>query len=147
MKNMKQKWASVREAEGRTGNDGPVRRPNHYSIMKDYWGDATGMNNRPHLSTEDPDTIAAAGDAARADRTQGECVEAGLSAVAKGFSEGLEAFGQGLATQQTELFREQSERAHAQTEQLLSEIQAQSERLRVQNEAIRELLDLIRRDH
>ncbi|EGZ22779.1 hypothetical protein PHYSODRAFT_486298 [Phytophthora sojae] len=144
---MKQKWATAREAEGRTGNDGPVRRPNHYSIMKDYWGDATRMNNRPHISTEDPDTTAAAGDAASADRTQGGRVEAGLSAVAKGFSEGLEALGQGLATQQTGLFREQSERAHAQTEQLLSEMQAQSERLRVQNETIRELLDLIRRDH
>ncbi|POM79086.1 Hypothetical protein PHPALM_3302 [Phytophthora palmivora] len=49
------------------GNNGPVRRQNHYSIMKDYWGDAAGMNNRPHLSTEDPDTIAATGDAASDD--------------------------------------------------------------------------------
>ncbi|POM81251.1 Hypothetical protein PHPALM_807 [Phytophthora palmivora] len=48
------KWASAREAEGRTGT---TRRPNRYSSMKYYWGDATGMNNRPHLSTEDPDTI------------------------------------------------------------------------------------------
>ncbi|GMF23421.1 unnamed protein product [Phytophthora fragariaefolia] len=115
---MKQKRASAREAESRAGNDGPVRLPNHYSIMKDYWGDATGMNNRPHFSIEDQDTITVAAAVVSAEvldseadplqaptlrtmssnnsvtsnkrlkRTQGECVEAGLSAVAKGFNEG-----------------------------------------------------------
>ncbi|ETI45406.1 hypothetical protein F443_10002 [Phytophthora nicotianae P1569] len=59
-KNMKQKWASAREEEGQTGNGGPVRRSNHFCIMEVYWDDATGMNNSPHLSTEDTDTIAAA---------------------------------------------------------------------------------------
>ncbi|ETL98969.1 hypothetical protein L917_04061 [Phytophthora nicotianae] len=66
MKNMKQKWTSARAEERQTGNGGPVRRPNHFCIMKDYWGDATGMNNRPHLSTEDTDTIAAAREASGA---------------------------------------------------------------------------------
>ncbi|KAE9357062.1 hypothetical protein PF008_g3334 [Phytophthora fragariae] len=192
MKNVKQKWASTRAAVGRTGNDGPIRRPNHYSTIKNYWGEATGMKNRPHLSTEDSDTIAAAGDSAsisaaslpstpaatgttsrrtisatsgepstkRVKRTQGECVEAGLSAVAKGFCEGLEALGKGLAVaqsdggdgpaaavpQQTEIFRQQSEVANDQNTQFLLQIQAQSERLKLQNDNIRELLDLIRRD-
>ncbi|EEY69802.1 uncharacterized protein PITG_06299 [Phytophthora infestans T30-4] len=138
MQNMKSKWASAREAEGRTGNGGPVRHPKHYTIMKDYWRDATGMNNRPYLSTEDSDIILTRV------RTQGECVEAGLSAVAKGFSEGLEAIGKGLASQ-TELLREQSERAHAQNEQLLKQLQAQSEQLSIQNGHISELLNLLQR--
>ncbi|KAF4142034.1 Myb/SANT-like DNA-binding domain, partial [Phytophthora infestans] len=192
MKNMKSKWASAREAEGRTGNGGPVRPPKHYTIMKDYWGDATGMNNRPYLSTEDSDIIltvceAASGDASMTSdsasserherctlseacsassskrvkrvRTQGECVEAGLSAVAKGFSEGLEAIGKGLASvrnegsesltvmvqKRTELLREQSERAHAQNEQLLKQLQAQSEQLSIQNGHISALLNLLQR--
>ncbi|EEY57119.1 uncharacterized protein PITG_10927 [Phytophthora infestans T30-4] len=145
MKNMKTKWASAREDEGRTGNCGPIRRPKHYSIMKDYWGDATGMNNRPHLSAENMDTIAAACDAViRVKRTQGECVEANLGAVAKGFSEGLVVLGKGLADKQTELFQIQSDRAHAQTLQLLEQIETQSEQLRQQNQNMRELLNLIR---
>ncbi|EEY66762.1 uncharacterized protein PITG_17322 [Phytophthora infestans T30-4] len=104
--------------------------------MKDYWGDATGMNSRPYLSTEDSDTISTRV------RTQGECVEAGLSAVAKGFSEELDAIGKGL---QTELLREQSERAHAQNEQLLKQPQAQREQLSIQNGHISELLNLLQR--
>ncbi|KAF4046432.1 hypothetical protein GN244_ATG00817 [Phytophthora infestans] len=156
--------------------------------MKDYWGDATGMNNRPHLSAENMDTIAAAcdavivtsetpaspspdisgrrtisdtsseGSAKRVKRTQGECVEANLGAVAKGFSEGLVVLGKGLADvqnedthrlatavqKQTELFQIQSDRAHAQTLQLLEQIETQSEQLRQQNQNMRELLNLIR---
>ncbi|KAE8909781.1 hypothetical protein PF005_g5924 [Phytophthora fragariae] len=89
-----------------------------------------------------------------------QSVEAGLSAVAKGFCEGLEALGKGLAVaqsdggdgpaaavqQQTEIFRQQSEVANDQNTQFLLQIQAQSERLKLQNDNIRELLDLIRRD-
>ncbi|POM66476.1 Hypothetical protein PHPALM_17660 [Phytophthora palmivora] len=158
MKNMKQKWASACEAEARTGNNGPVRRQNHYSIMKDYWGDAAGMNNRPHLSTEDPSTIAAAGDAASDDvaasatpaspppsQSPTPRTMSGSTGSSNKFSEEHEALDQELATvrngsaedvaaavqQQTVLFREQSEQAHTQTEQLLSEIQAQSDRLQI----------------
>ncbi|KAI9997356.1 hypothetical protein PInf_001152 [Phytophthora infestans] len=115
--------------------------------MKDYWGDATGMNNRPHLSAEAMDTIAAACDAVIVTR-----------AVAKGFSEGLAVLGKGLADvqnedthrlatavqKQTELFQIQGDRAHAQTLQLLEQIETQSEQLRQQNQNMRELLNLIR---
>ncbi|EEY62643.1 uncharacterized protein PITG_14417 [Phytophthora infestans T30-4] len=130
------KWASARDDEGRTGNCDPIRRPRHYSIVKDYWRDGTGMNYHPHLSTEAMDTIAAAGDAAsRVKRIQGECVEDGLGAVAKGFSNGLAALGKGLI---------QSERAHAQTLQLLKQIETQSKQLREQNQNMRKLLNWIR---
>ncbi|KAF4043346.1 hypothetical protein GN244_ATG04388 [Phytophthora infestans] len=185
---MKAKWASARDDEGRTGNCDPIRRPRHYSIVKDYWRDGTGMNYHPHLSTEAMDTIAAAGDAAsvtsetsaspspdisgrriisdpssecsakRVKRIQGECVEDGLGAVAKGFSNGLAALGKGLVDvqnedthrlatavqKQTGHFQIQSERAHAQTLQLLKQIETQSKQLREQNQNMRKLLNWIR---
>ncbi|KAF4136229.1 hypothetical protein GN958_ATG14570, partial [Phytophthora infestans] len=109
------------QIKGRTGNCGPIRRPKHYLIMKDSWGDTTGMNNRPHLITEDMDTPPI--------YRAGEWVEADLGAVAKGFSEGLAI---------------QSDRAHAQALQLLKQIETQSEQLREQNQNMRELLNLIR---
>ncbi|ETM98288.1 hypothetical protein F442_04383 [Phytophthora nicotianae P10297] len=161
MKNMKQKWTSARAEERQTGNGGPVRRPNHFCIMKDYWGDATGMNNRPHLSTEDTDTIAAAREASGATSLPSSPDSRSRRTVAKGFSERMEALAKGLAQvrddcgegltaavgKQTNALQEQGDRANAQSDQLVFQMQTLNEQLRVQNEYIRELLQFIRHEY